>query len=188
MNIDDWFMEEILPLEGALLRFLRSNWRQSDEIDDLRQEVYARVYAAACRQLPDYPKALLFTTARHLLIDLVRRSKIVSIETVMDIEALNVSRDEASIPQAITAREEIRMLEAELNRMPGRTRDIFLLRKVEGLSQRDTAKRLKISEATVERHLRTGVLRLAAALNRDTTRREADASDQKGETRNIEGE
>jgi RNA polymerase sigma-70 factor (ECF subfamily) len=188
MSVDDWFMNEILPLEGALIRFLRANWRNGGDVEDFRQEVYARVYAAASRQLPDYPKALLFTTARNLLIDQVRRSKIVSIETVMDLDTLNVSRDEASMQQVITAREEIRMLEAELEKLPRRTREIFLLRKVDGLSQRETAKRLRVSEPTVERHLRKGILHLANALNRTTSRRDEAVQRTAGEMKRFEDE
>jgi|GEM_PF-4423458 len=37
-----WFSREIFPLEPALTRYIRSNWRDQGEVADLRQEVYAR--------------------------------------------------------------------------------------------------------------------------------------------------
>ena len=188
MSVDDWFVREVLPLEGALKRFLQANWRNPGDIEDFRQEVYARVYAAACKAIPDHPKALVFTTARNLIIDQVRRSKIVSIETVMDLEGLNVSLHEDGTLEAVTAREEIRRLEEELQRLPRRTRDIFLLRKVEGISQRSTARRLGISEATVERHLRIGVLKLASALNRQKSETSSRSPASKKEKKTLEGE
>jgi RNA polymerase sigma factor (sigma-70 family) len=188
VSVDDWFMQEILPLEGALKRFILSNWRNPADVEDLRQEVYARVYSAACKSLPEHPKALLFTTARNLIIDQVRRSKIVSIETVMDLGALNVFRGEDTTVATVTAREEIRTLERELARLPRRTRDIFVFRKVEGLSQRKVASRLGVSEATVERHLRIGVLKLAAALNRPVREMPSPALASKNETKRLESE
>ena len=40
-ELNDWFLQEVLPLEGLLEAYLRRNWRDADEIADLRQEVYA---------------------------------------------------------------------------------------------------------------------------------------------------
>ena len=38
-----WFVHEVLPLEAALMQFLRRSGRGSADIADLRQEVYLRV-------------------------------------------------------------------------------------------------------------------------------------------------
>ena len=62
-TIDDWFMQNVLPLEPMLTRFLQRNWRDEAEISDLRQEAYARVYEAAQRELPLQVKPFLFQTA-----------------------------------------------------------------------------------------------------------------------------
>lgn len=166
VSIDDWFMEEILPLEGALERYLRRNWREPSEIADLRQEVYARVYRAAReRGLPDHSKAMVFAAARNLIVDRVRRERIVSIEQVMDIDALSVSTS-ADAETALASRSELRALQTELDRMPARTRDIVVMRKIYGYSQKETAAHLGVSEPTVERHVGAGVRRLADALGR----------------------
>ncbi|MGR3804584.1 MAG: RNA polymerase sigma factor [Marinibacterium profundimaris] len=168
MSLDNWFIETILPLEGALDRFLRRNWRNESEVPDLRQEVYARVFRAAqSGGLPEHPKALVFTTARNLIIDRIRRQQVVHIESVMDIEALNVALDEAGPLEQLTGRAELRRLQAELDRMPERTRDVVVLRKIHGLSQKETAAQLGVSEPTVERHVAAGMRRLANALQRE---------------------
>ena len=57
---DIWFQREVLPHEAALLRYLRRTWRQQDEIHDLRQEIYARVYEAAAKSRPQSAKSFLF--------------------------------------------------------------------------------------------------------------------------------
>src|SRR5690606_5997596 len=67
--LDNWFVEEILVHEDALLRYLRRHWPRHDEVHDLRQELYVRVYEAAARSLPAQPKAFLFASARHLMVD-----------------------------------------------------------------------------------------------------------------------
>ena len=57
-SIDDWFMQDVLPLEPMLTRFLQRNWRNEAEISDLRQEAYARVYEAASHGLPQQTKPI----------------------------------------------------------------------------------------------------------------------------------
>ena len=95
-DVDDWFVGQVLPLEAALERFLRRRRLAGDEVSDLRQEVYARVYDAARRALPLSVKAFVFATAHNLLRDRARRARIVSIEAVADLDTLNLAADEYS--------------------------------------------------------------------------------------------
>ncbi len=163
-SLDVWFMRVVLPHEAALERFLRRNWRDLSEIQDLRQETYARVYAAARKERPKSPKAFIFSTARNLVIDRVRKSRVVSIDTGLDLEALHVFIDEPLPDEQVSARQELRLLQAALDDLPPRCRDVVVLRKVYGLSQRDTAMQLGIAECTVEKHVSKGVRRLSEAL------------------------
>ena len=83
--LDDWFVNEVLPVEGTLMAYLRHNWRDTAECADLRQEVYARVYEAARERLPENARAFVLATARNLLIDRARRSQVVSIEAYAEL-------------------------------------------------------------------------------------------------------
>jgi RNA polymerase sigma-70 factor (ECF subfamily) len=145
-----WFFREILPLEGALTRFIRRNWRNESDIQDLRQEIYARVYEGARERLPLQAKPYLFTTARNHLINCAKRSQIISFEVVADLEALNVAVDMVTPDRHLTAREELRRLQAGLDQLPPRCREVVMLRKVEGLSQKETAAVMGVSEDTIE--------------------------------------
>src|SRR5580692_6812203 len=75
-----WFIREVLPLEAELMQFLRQNWRHENDIADIRQDIYVRVYETACDEIPASVRGLVFTAARNLIIDRVRRSRIVPIE------------------------------------------------------------------------------------------------------------
>jgi RNA polymerase sigma factor (sigma-70 family) len=161
---DAWFIREVLPLEAALMQFLRRNWRNGSDVADLRQEVYVRVYEAARRQIPGSARPFVFTTARNLLINLVRRERIVPIEAIGELDTLRVASDEAGPDRTVMAREELRRLQSALDQLPPRCREAIVLRQVEGLSQREIASRMDISEKTVERHLSIGVRALADML------------------------
>jgi RNA polymerase sigma factor (sigma-70 family) len=154
--LDEWFKREILPHESALMRYLARVWPRKHEIEDLRQETYARVYSAAMPSRPTSPRSFLFTTAHHLMADRVRHERVVSIEAVGDIEALNVLVDEISVERRIDARQELKLLARALDLLPRKCREVVWLRRVEGLSQKEVAERLGVGEKTVEHHISKG--------------------------------
>lgn len=161
---DDWFVKEVLPLEGVLERFLRRNWRDEGEIADLRQEVYVKVFVSCANGRPDSAQAFVLSTARNLLIDRARRARIVSIETFADMDALDIGGEAFPTERHLMARSELRLLQSALALLPPRCREVVELRKIEGLSQREVATRMGITEDTVERQVSKGVRALAAAL------------------------
>jgi RNA polymerase sigma factor (sigma-70 family) len=160
-SLDTWFASEILVHEQALNYFLRRCWPHRDELHDLRQEVYVRVYEAAGKALPTTPKAFLFATARHLMADRVRRSRVVSIEAVGDFESLNVLIEEVTPERWSSGRQTLKRLAEAFDRLPDRCREVVWLRRVEELPQKEVAMRLGISEKTVEKHVAKGVRLLA---------------------------
>lgn len=163
--LDTWFKREIFPHEEALTRYLRRHWRQDpDEIHDLRQETYIRLYQAALTSRPMTPRAFLFTTARNLIADRLRRARVVTIDTAGDLEVLNVVRDDLSPERHLAGRQELRVLAAAFDRLPAKSRETVWLRRVERLSQKEVAIRLGIAQKTVEWHLQRGMKRLADAL------------------------
>ncbi len=163
-DLDHWFATEILPHEAALTRYLRRVWFNHAEVPDFRQDVYVRVYESAAKVRPAAPKAFLFTTARNLVVDRVRRERIVSIDYTQDLDSLNVLVDELGPEQRLSARQELRRLAAALDQLPDDCRDVIWLRRVEGLSQREAAERLGMPEGTLESHLCRGLQALMKAV------------------------
>ena len=162
-----WFLREVLPLEAALIRFLRHNWRNQDDIEDLLQEVYVRVYSSACKLVPDGVKPFVFATAQNLLVDRVRHEKIIPIEAVGELDRLDVGLDEPGPDRNVMARDELRRLQLALDRLPPRNREAIMLKQVEGLTRREVAARMKITERTVQWHLSEGLQTLADLLYGD---------------------
>lgn len=161
-EVEAWFVREILPLEAILMRYLRHNWRDKSDVEDLRQEIYVRVCEAAFRQIPDAGKPFLFTTARNLLITRARRGHVIPIEVVGDLETF--AADVPGPDRNAMAREELRRLQSAIEHLPARCREAVVLRKIEGLSRREIAQRMGISEATVSEHLAAGMSSLASQL------------------------
>jgi RNA polymerase sigma-70 factor (ECF subfamily) len=160
-----WFMDDVVPLEPMLVRFLNRNWRNRDEIPDLLQEVYVRVYEAAAREQPRAVKPFLFAIARNLMIDRLRKMNVVSIETVADFEKLNVIDDMPSPEYQTSVREELRQLQRALDALPRRCRQIVIWRKIECMSQREVARKLGVSEEVVESQVAKAMRLLTSSVN-----------------------
>jgi len=152
-DLKTWFVSEVLPLEQALMQYLQSNWRRAEDLADMRQDIYLRLYEAAKERIPQPTRPFLFTIARNILIDRYRRERIVPIDGVPDLETIAVPTQDPGPDRRAIARDELRHLQAALDRLPPRCREAIVLRQVEGLSRKEIALRMAISEKTVNRHL-----------------------------------
>jgi RNA polymerase sigma-70 factor (ECF subfamily) len=167
-SVEAWFVHEVLPLEAMLMQYLRHNWRDSSDAEDLRQEIYIRVCQAARREIPKPAKSFVFMTARNLLIDRARQKHVVPMEVVTDLDALELAIDVPGPDRSVIARDELRRLQAALDRLPPRCRQAIILGRIEGLTGREIARRMGIAETTVSEHLTTGMHALNNILLRDT--------------------
>jgi len=160
-DVEAWFVREVLPLEASLTHFLQNSYRKTNEISDLRQDVYAQVIEAAQKRLPDRAKPFLFTIARHLLINRIRRDRVVSIESVADPDELGVAIDAPGPDRTVIARDELRRLQTAIDKLPPRCRETILLGRIEGLTGREIAERMGINETTVSHYIADGMRALA---------------------------
>jgi len=163
-TLEQWFAREILAHEQSLMRYLLRVWPNRDDVPDLRQEIYIRVFQFAQRARPELPKAFLFTTARHLMTDRLRRSRIVFIGMRRDLDELNVLVDELSPERRMTSVQELQQLALAFDGLPPQCRTVMWLRKVEQLSQKEVAAQLGVQEKAVEKQVARGMRLLTAAV------------------------
>jgi RNA polymerase sigma factor, sigma-70 family len=154
-----WFAEEVHPHEASLRAYLRGMFPGLRDVDDLIQESYARLLRAKQAGRVTYAKAFLFATARNAALDLFRRRKIVSIDSVGDLSALSVLEESPSAADAINKQQELELLAQAVRTLPDRCRQVLTLRLLYGLSHKEIAADLRISEHTVKAQLAKGVRR-----------------------------
>jgi RNA polymerase sigma factor (sigma-70 family) len=149
-----WFAREVLPHEPDLRRWLSVRLRglESCDIDEVVQEAYARMWTVDLDRVLN-PRAYLFVTAKHIVGEQLRRSRIVSIELMADLEILNIEDDEVSAHRRLAGQEEIARLHGIIAKLPPKCRQAFQMKKFEELSQREIAARMGVAESTVEKHL-----------------------------------
>ena len=147
------------------MRLLRRNWNDAGEIADLRQEAYIRIYEAAQRERPAPVKPFLLMIARNLMIDRLRRKNVVSIQTMADMEWLTLAENAPSPEDQVSARQELARMQAALDLLPARCREVIVLRRVFGYSQREVAFKMGIKEETVENQVMKGMRILADVIS-----------------------
>ena len=163
-----WFSAALQPHDAALRAWLRARFPALGDIDDIVQETYARVLQLRARDpLREHAvKPLLFTTARNLALDLLRRRQIVPMDALPSDDELACVDDAPGVSEAVSRRQELALLAEAIQALPERCRQILTLRKIYGLPQREIARQLGISEHTVEAQVGIGVRRCAEFLAR----------------------
>jgi RNA polymerase sigma factor (sigma-70 family) len=159
-----WLAKMICPHEPALRRWLGRRVLIGLDIDDIVQEAYARLAVLPAVDHIHNPRAYFFRTAFAILVNEVRRAQIVPIDAVAELERLEVESLAPTPDMEVEGRQELRLLAEAIAQLPPRCRAVFVARKVQGLSQRETAQHLGMAESTVEKHMAAGLRQLSALL------------------------
>jgi RNA polymerase sigma-70 factor (ECF subfamily) len=155
--------QQILPHERDLRVWLRRRVLSAADVEDVVQECYCSL-----SQLTDVshilsPRAYLFTTAANLVKRQWRTNRVVPIEAAFDDAVGDWESDQPSPERIVTGRQELGRVQAAMATLSDRARRIFVLRRIEGMPQKEIARTLGVTEAVVEneasRSLRT-ILRL----------------------------
>ncbi|MDV6330233.1 RNA polymerase sigma factor [Asticcacaulis sp. 201] len=148
---------QILPHEADLRQWLLRLGVKAHELDDIVQDVYCRLLRLERFEHIEDPRAYLFRSARNVLLEQVRRNRVVSIVTVQNLDELGIADMGASPEAAAGSRAELTRVLGLIEALPERCRRVFELRKVHGLSQAETARAMSISENIVEKETAKGL-------------------------------
>ena len=149
---------------GKLKRYLSRMLRRPEDVEDIAQEAFVRVLEAGSKGEIHYRQAYLFRTARNLALNEMARKSHLLLEYVDDIPELDALVDSHSPEDFVAGQQRFELFCHAVAMLPDQCRQVFVLRKVYGLSQQEVADRLGISISTTEKHLAKGMLRCAEQL------------------------
>jgi RNA polymerase sigma factor (sigma-70 family) len=152
-----WLARNVLPHEPMLRAWLCRRQLFDLDVDDIVQETYAKLAALPSVDGIREPRSYLFQVANSVILGHLRHSRIVSISATADLDQFGVAAPEPSPEEHLVYRDELRVLAGVLDALPAPCRSAFALRRINGLSQRQTAERLGISEKTVEKYMAKSV-------------------------------
>ena len=154
-----WFVVNVFPHETALRSYLRARFQSLDDTDDIVQEAYVRLIRARTAGPVTNAKSFLFTTARNIALDQIRRRQVLTTEPIDELNGPFVI-DNGPVPiEAVSHDQEMQLLKEALAALPDRCREVFALRKLQGLSRKEIARRMGVSEHTINAQIAVGMLR-----------------------------
>lgn len=154
-----WFSRELEPHQPALRAYLLARYPAVPDVDDLVQECVLRVLRVREREPVASPRGLLFATARNLALDHLRRQQVIAFEPITETADSSVFTDATDVVATVSKKQELDLLTQAIQSLPARCRQVFTLRTAYGLSQREIAAKLGISENTVEKQMSNGIRR-----------------------------
>ncbi|ESQ79227.1 hypothetical protein AEYBE204_09465 [Asticcacaulis sp. YBE204] len=145
--------------------FMRRSVTHSDA-EDLTQEVFVRLISSYSGEVENVD-AYIFQIAANILRDrgrkeMVRNSEMArqNLESMASIDVFDPSR-------ILLGRESLRAVSRYLDDLPEKTRDIFILFRVEGLHQEEIASGHNISERAVRKHIAKAFEHVMRKLNEE---------------------
>jgi RNA polymerase sigma factor (sigma-70 family) len=170
----DWFIHEVHSHDASLRNYVRHSYPCVRDFEDVVQESYLRVWKRQLARpitrvtgpVKASVKGFLFQVARRLALDKIRRDKRSPIDVVENLSELSIVEERASVHESVSANQEYELLLKAIDRLPARCREVVVLRKLQGLSPDETARRLGISEETVHVQARKGLERVQSFLRK----------------------
>lgn len=175
-----WFVDEVHRHDASLKNYVRSAFPAVRDVFDVVQESYLRVWRRhLVRPITDVSgsvrasvKSFLFQVARRLALDTIRHERVSPFDPVGDIAGLSAVEERRGAADVAAVNQEFQLLLEAIDRLPGRCRQVVILRKLQGLSPAETARHLGISEETVHVQARRGLQRVQEHLRKKGVLRE----------------
>jgi len=149
--------------DRALSRFFERRVAVRADVPDLVQDVYVRLSRMPDPAAIEKPEHFLFVTAANVLKDRARRSAVRG-GGLHDAIHEGLASSEIPADRVLEGREAAESLQAALLELPERTRDVFMLRVLEGLKMADVAYAIGISTRAAEKHQARALAHVTIAL------------------------
>lgn len=151
-----WFAEEVQPHESELRGYLRRQF-PSVEVDDVVQESYIKLLQIHAAGKISFAKAYVFSIARNTARRLFRRRQFYSDIPVNDLPDSSLLDEGNDAAEFANARQQLELAIAAVDELPARCREIVALAALQGLTNAEIARKLRLSENTVRVQMGRGI-------------------------------
>jgi RNA polymerase sigma-70 factor (ECF subfamily) len=137
----------------------------ADTAQDLAQDAYLRMLPALAAKRVDQPKAFLYTTARRLAFDELKRRRKFPLQPADSAALQSAASSDPGVVRTVIARQELARVQTAIAELPPGCRAVLILCKIEMLSHAEVADRLGIAISTVEKQHARALRLVQAALD-----------------------
>ncbi|UAA37990.1 RNA polymerase sigma factor [Paraneptunicella aestuarii] len=139
---------------------------RSDDIDDIVQETFIKSYEADLKQDIKYERTYMLRTARNLALNHVSRACERSNVSMEECGEFDTNLMGAHLETLFESKERFFHFCRATDMLSNEVKRVFILKKVYGLSQKEIADHLGISESMVEKHVAKGLQKCSNILER----------------------
>ena len=154
-----------LPRDGAgwrgLVRRIARATRRPEKAEDLLHAAFVRLEEYRVRNSVSNPAAFLVRTAANMAVDEARHQRVRAEIGRPVHDLVDLADDQPLQHEVLAARKRLERVRAGLMELSPRTREIFLMHRIEGLKYHEIAARLGITVSAVEKHVAKAALFLA---------------------------
>ncbi len=157
---DELSGEQGEQVKASLLAFIRSQTRCVDTADDVYQETLLRTNRRALFTELQSPLAYMITVAKSVIYDLHKKKPL---QTSDWQEATAVAAND-SVEETYLNQQKLDCIAAILTGMSALRREVFVMRRVDGLSRDAIAEAKGISVEAVKKHLTRAMVEITLKL------------------------
>lgn len=152
-------ISDIFVNYAARLRHVVSKIVRPEDIDDIVQDTFVQSYQAQLNHDIKYVKTYMLTTAKNLALNHVAKSSHKFNDSIEDFVETPVELGTGTFEDDFATKERFLLFCRATEQLSEQVRKCFILKKVYGLSQKEIAAYLDLSESTVEKHVAKGLLK-----------------------------
>jgi RNA polymerase sigma factor (sigma-70 family) len=157
----------IADLRPALVAYFQRRCGNAAEAEDLAQDVILRALSHAEWTSVEEARGYIFRIALNRWRDRGRRKVTHGTEIDWDDDSTLAVAEEISPERVLGSQEQLRRIASALQELDARTRDVFVLCRLEQMKQKEIAGLLGISVSAVEKHLVKALAHVARRMEKD---------------------
>lgn len=152
------FTSTFVDISLQLKRFV-SRIVQLDDVDDIVQETFIKSYEADLKKDIQFTRSYMLKTAKHLALNHIAKWDNKFNDSLESDCELPLSLTSEQLEDEYTSKERFLLFCKATEQLNDSTRKCFILKKVYGLSQKEIANEMNLSESTVEKHIAKGLMK-----------------------------
>jgi len=146
-----------VDISKQLKRFV-SRIVQPDDVEDIVQETFIKSYEADLKQDIQFTRSYMLKTAKHLALNHIAKWDNKFNDSLEHDNELPVLLKSMQLEDEYTSKERFLLFCRATEQLSSSIRKCFILKKVYGMSQKEIAEQMQLSQSTVEKHIAKGLL------------------------------
>ena len=151
------FTSTFVDVSSQLKRFV-SRIVQPDDVEDIVQETFIKSYEADLKQDIQFTRSYMLKTAKHLALNHIAKWDNKFSESLEHDSELPSLLKSMQLEDEYTSKERFLLFCKATEQLSSSIRKCFILKKVYGMSQKEIAEQMQLSQSTVEKHIAKGLL------------------------------